>query len=77
MISEIGRSSLEVTPIGCYVSGCGAMFTFPSLEIYRRRVAELEASEASRAWTGGKRFTEPELLPDGHVAVGLVLYRPD
>jgi hypothetical protein len=62
---------------GCYVAGCGAVFTFESESDYRRGVDTLLASEAFRAWTGGKRFASPERLPDGRVIIAIALYRPD
>jgi hypothetical protein len=77
LFAEIGHSASEMYVAGCYVAGCGATFTFRSLELYRSSLAKIEPTAVYREWTGGKQFTEPEVRADGTVVVALVLYRPD
>lgn len=73
----IGRQALATSKLGCYVAGCGATFTFPSVAEFDRRRAIVEASDEYKAWTGGKKWTTPEPTPDGRIVVALILYRPD
>ena len=77
LFDSIGRQALATSKIGCYVAGCGATFTFPSVAEFDRRRALVEASDEYKAWTGGKKWTTPEPTPDGRIAVALLLYRPD
>jgi hypothetical protein len=70
-------SGVQMTEAGCFIAGCGAVFTFATETEYRRGVDTLLASDAFRAWTGGKRFAPPERMPDGRVVIAIVLYRPD
>ena len=77
LFAALGRAPAVADVTGCYIAGCGATFTFPSDAAYRQRLVEVEPTDASRAWTGGRRFSKPEPMPDGRVVVGLVLYRPD
>lgn len=69
--------AISSTAPECYIAGCAATFTFASDARYRERTAALIASDAYRAWTGGKVLTEPDHQPDGRVVVTLLLYRPD
>jgi hypothetical protein len=71
------RTSATLADVGCYVVGCGATLTFASDRSYRDGLAQLEASTAYRAWTGGKKTTSPEVQTDGSVVVALLLFRPD
>ena len=77
LFDSIGRQALATSKVGCYVAGCGATFTFPSVAEFDRRRALVEASDDYKAWTGGKKWTTPEPTPDGRIAVALILYRPD
>jgi len=70
-------SGVQASDAGCFIAGCGAVFTFATETDYRRGVDTLLASDAFHAWTGGKRFAPPERLPDGQVVIAIVLYRPD
>ncbi len=77
LLDSLAHRGVEMTGAACFVAGCGATFTFPSEAEYRRRIAELESSDAYRAWTGGKRLTDPEVGADGRVTIAVALYRPD
>jgi len=78
VFAAFARSGARVDEVGCYVVGCAATLTFESSADYRRFRSELDASDAYRAWTGGKRFTSPEADPQGaRVTLAVVLYRPD
>lgn len=77
LFEEIGRRAAHSDPLGCFVAGCGATFTFASAADFERERAEIETLPAYKAWTGGKRWTTPDPQPDGAVVVALALYRPD
>ncbi len=77
LFTAIAQPPVTVSVTGCYIAGCGATFTFASEADYRRTLAGLAELAAYRAWTGGKKLTNPETRSDGSVVVGLVLYRPD
>jgi hypothetical protein len=77
LLDSLAQRGVAITDAACFVAGCGATFTFPSEAEYRRRIDELQRSDAYRAWTGGKRLTSPELAADGRVTIAVALYRPD
>lgn len=77
VFDSISRGQVTTSEVGCFIAGCGATFVFPSLAEYRRDFDALQTADAYRAWTGGKRWTTPEVGSDGRVSVALVLYRPD
>jgi len=77
LIGAIGKYAAATTPEGCFVAGCAATFAFASRADFDHAMAEVSASADYQAWTGGKRWTAPELAPDGRVLVALLLYRPD
>ena len=77
LFDSIGRQALATSKLGCYVAGCGATFTFPSVAEFDRRRALVEGTDEYKQWTGGKKWTTPEPTPDGRIAVALILYRPD
>jgi hypothetical protein len=77
VINEVGRHATSTTPAGCFVAGCAATFTFASQMDYLHALADINASDEYKAWTGGKHWTMPETAPDGTVTMALLLYRPD
>jgi hypothetical protein len=77
LLTSAGQHGAQVYGAGCFIAGCGATLSFASDADYRRGIDALVASDAYTAWTGGKKITAPERQPDGHVLVGVVLYRPD
>ena len=77
LIDEVGRHATSTTPAGCFVAGCAATFTFASQMDYLHMLAEINANDDYKAWTGGKHWTMPETAPDGTVTLALLLYRPD
>jgi hypothetical protein len=76
LLAAIGRRAVATSQAGCFTAGCAATFTFASrTELDRARI-EAARSPQYRAWTGGKRWTTPEVSRD-RVVITLLLYRPD
>jgi hypothetical protein len=77
LLHAFGRGAQATTDLGCYMAGCIATFTFASESAYRAAYDEVTATPDYAAWTGGKRASAPEVLPDGRVIVAIALERPD
>ena len=65
LLASLAHDGVEIRDSGCFIAGCGATYTFPSEAEYRRRFDEFAASDLYRAWTGGKRITDPERIRCG------------
>jgi hypothetical protein len=77
LLDALGATAAAISEPGCFVAGCGAMFTFASEDAYQRQLARLVASDAYAAWTGGKVWSPLQTRADRSVVVVLLLYRPD
>lgn len=77
LLQAFGGRAQTTTDLGCYMAGCVATFTFASESTYRAAYDDVTATRAYAAWTGGKRVSSPEVLPDGRVIVAIALERPD
>ncbi len=77
LFNSLAKDDTVVAYEGCYVAGCAATLSFASEDDYRRARDEAERSELYRAWTGGKKWSRPDIAEDGRLLVALVVYRPD
>ena len=77
LFNTLAQNDTEATYIGCYVAGCGATVSFPTRDAYDRAVDDVGRGSAFHAWTGGKKWSAPEVGSDGRVTAALILYRPD
>jgi hypothetical protein len=77
LLRAFGRGAVATSDLNCYMAGCIATFTFASEDAFHATYDEVTTSPRYAAWTGGKRVTAPELLPDGRVIVAVALERPD
>ena len=76
LLAAIGHRAVATSQVGCFTAGCAATFTFASRSDLDRARIEATQSPQYRAWTGGKRWTTPEISRD-RVVITLLLYRPD
>ncbi len=77
VIADLIVPGARASDIGCYIAGCVGVVTFDTDAAAALAVANLESSQAWQAWTGGKKITTPDIAPDGHTTVAIVLSRPD
>jgi hypothetical protein len=77
LLGSLAAADAEVTWGGCFVAGCTATIVFASREAYDHAIDDVARGSAFHAWTGGKKWSAPEIGDDGRLTAALVLYRPD
>jgi len=77
LLGSLAGTDVEVTWGGCYIAGCTATIVFSSRDAYDHAVDDVARGSAFHAWTGGKKWSAPEVGDDGRWTAALVLYRPD